>query len=357
MIRVLHIFHEMENGGTGHFVMNYYRHMDRSKVQFDFLTSVDGSGYFDEEIQALGGKLFHAYPFYKNPVKNYHDIARIVRENRYRIIHRHTGSAFGYFDLRAARHGGADHLILHAHNTDAGKPFVHRAARLLLKLDCHRFACSQEAGRFLFGKEAAFSVIPNAIDTERFAFSPDIRERMRQQLDVADKLVIGHVGRFHEQKNHKKLLSIFAEIHRQRRDSVLICVGTGEKLGEIKAYAQQLNLSQHILFLGQRKDVEHVLQTFDAFLFPSFYEGFPVAMIEAQTNGLKCFASQEANPASSNITGNVSFVSVAASDAEWADSVLGYDLTRDPDSKKRVIDAGYDISLEANKLEDFYIKL
>lgn len=117
MIRVLHIFHEMSNGGTGHFVMNYYRQMDRSKVQFDFLTSVDDSGYFDEEIRSLGGKIFHAYPLKKNVGKNFRDIVRIIRENGYAIVHRHTGSAFGYYELYAAKKAGADRLIIHAHNT------------------------------------------------------------------------------------------------------------------------------------------------------------------------------------------------------------------------------------------------
>ena len=357
MIRVLHIFHEMENGGTGHFVMNYYRHMDRSKVQFDFLTSVDGSGYFDEEIQALGGKLFHAYPFHKDPIKNFYDIARTVHENQYRIIHRHTGSAFGYFDLWAARHGGADQLILHAHNTDAGKPFVHRVSRCFLRLDCHQYACSLEAGRFLFGENAPYTLIPNAIDTQCFAFSTSIRDRLRKELHVVDKLVIGHVGRFQEQKNHGRLLSIFAEIHNKRPDSVLVCIGDGEKMKETKETAKRMGLEESVLFLGQRNDVYNLLSAFDVFLLPSLYEGFPVVLVEAQSNGLKCFVSKEANPEETNLTGNVSFISLDANDEIWAEAILKSNMSRDVSAVNRVKDAGYDISDAAVQLTDKYLNM
>ena len=171
MIRVLHIFHKMGNGGIEQFVMNYYRHIDRNAVQFDFLTSVPDAGFFDQEILANGGRLYHACSYKKNPIKTYLDIANIVNRHGYRIVHRHTGSAFGYFDLRAANSGGADHLILHAHNTEAGHQSLHRLSRSFLSFDCIRFACSQEAGRFLFGNNADFRIIRNAIDVSRFAFN------------------------------------------------------------------------------------------------------------------------------------------------------------------------------------------
>lgn len=357
MIRVLHVFHEMVNGGTGHFVMNYYRHIDRSKVQFDFLASVSEPGYWDEEIRSLGGRIFHAYPFNKNPIKNYYDIARIVRENQYRIVHRHTGSAFGYFDLRAARHGGAEQLILHAHSTDVGKPFIHQATQLFLKIPCHRFACSQEAGRFLFGESVHFTVIPNAIDVQRFSFQPMIREKIRKEFGLENLLVIGHVGRFQPVKNHSRLLSIFAEIHKQRPDSALVCVGDGEKMGDTKALAKQLGLEDAVLFLGQRNDVQDLLSAFDAFLLPSLYEGLGIVLVEAQCNGLKCFASKDVIPNAVNLTGNIAFISLSASDQEWAAALLQSDLTRDPMAMERVKDAGYDISDAVGWLTRKYLEM
>lgn len=357
MIRVLHIFHEMSNGGNCHFVMNYYRHMNRDEIQFDFLTSVSEPGYFDEEILSLGGRLFHACPIEKNPVRNYLDIARIVRENQYQIVHRHTGSAFGYFDLRAAKHGGAKYLILHAHSTDVGRPAVDKAARLLLRMDCHRFACSQEAGEFLFGKGKSFEVIPNAIEINRFVFQPDVRETMRKDLGLGNKLVIGHIGWMQEQKNHKRLLSIFAAIHQKRIDSALVCVGDGKLVEEIKSLAARQGLGKDILFLGQRSDVEKVLQCFDVFLLPSLYEGFPVTLVEAQANGLPCFASKDAVPQAVNMTGNVRFISLAESDTYWADQILKRDMKRDKNAPVKVRAAGYDIVGESEKLANHYFKI
>ena len=357
MIRVLHIFHELSNGGNCHFVMNYYRHMDRKKIQFDFLTSVSEPGYFDEEILSLGGRLYRAFPFKKNPLRNYRDIARIVRENQYQIVHRHTGSAFGYFDLHAARHGGAKHLILHAHNTGVGKPAVDKAARLLLSMDCCRFACSREAGEFLFGKGKSFEIIPNAIETSRFVFQPEVRETMRKELGLDNKFVIGHIGRMEEQKNHKRLLSIFEAVHRQHSDSALVCVGDGKLMEEIKSLAAHLGLEKDILFLGQRSDVEKVIQCFDIFLLPSLYEGLGIVLIEAQTNGLSCVTAADVVPSAVNITGNVRFIPLSASDEDWARQILRLSLARDGSALNKVRDAGYDICREADHLAQRYINM
>ena len=212
MVRVLHIFHNMGNGGIEHFVMDFYRHINRNKVQFDFLTSVDEEGYFDDEINSLGGRLYRAYPLKKNPIKNYFDIVRIVRDNQYDIVHRHTGSAFGYFDLRAARRGGAKHLILHSHNPQPGKPILHFICKKLLRIDCIPFACSREAGEFLFGKDVDVKVINNAIDCDKYKFDATVRTQVREELGLSNSFVVGHIGRFEDQKNHKKLIEIFYEI-------------------------------------------------------------------------------------------------------------------------------------------------
>ena len=205
MIRVLHVFYKMGNGGIEHFVMNLYRHINREKIQFDFLTSVNEEGYFDDEIKKLGGKLYHAYPLKKNPIKNYRSIAKIVSENNYQIIHRHTGSAFGYYELRAAKKGGAQNLILHSHSCGAGKKIIHKALKKTIKIPCIKLACSLEAGQFLFGEEAHFTVIKNGIDCEQYRFNETLRRNVRNKLKIENKFVVGHIGRFSDEKNHKKL--------------------------------------------------------------------------------------------------------------------------------------------------------
>ncbi len=357
MIRVLQTFHDMSNGGIERFVMNYYRHIDRNKIQFDFLTSVDESGYFDDEIRSLGGGLFHAYPFEKNPVRHYFDVARIVRQNKFQIVCRHTGGAFGYFDLRAARMGGARNLILHAHSANAGKPLAHWLANRLLKIECRRFACSQKAGEFLFGSNAHFDVVHNAIDVQQFIFCPETRDRLRRELGIDRKFVAGHVGNFQKVKNHQKALSVFAEIHKSRRESALVFVGTGPTMNEIKTLAQDLGLENNVLFLGMRNDVEKVVQAFDAFLFPSFSEGLGMALIEAQSNGLKCFASQDVVPKETNVTGNVRFIPLASSDSEWANIILQSDLTRDASALEKVKNSGYDIAVEGKRMQDAFLSM
>lgn len=353
MVKVLHIFHHMGNGGIEHFVMDNYRAIDKSRVHFDFLVSVEYAGSFDEEIAAMGSTMYHAYPFKKNPIKNYNDIARIVKENHYDIIHRHTGSAFGYFDLRAARKGGAKHLILHSHNPDVGKPWVHKISKNLLEIDCIGLACSKDAGEFLFGQKP-FKIFPNAIDCEQFCFSPSEREKVRKELGIENQFVLGHIGRYEEQKNHKKLVEIFKAALELQPQAKLISIGDGVLVEEIKAYAKKLGVYQNILFLGYRKDVANIMQAFDAFVLPSLYEGFPIVQIEAQANGLHCFSSRDVIPGESNITGNVTFIPLSNTSEQWADTIVNTNCQRDLNAIGIIKEAGYDIKSSASRLASFY---
>ncbi|MFR5057620.1 glycosyltransferase family 1 protein [Faecalimonas umbilicata] len=357
MVRVLHIFHNMGNGGIEHFVMDFYRHIDRNKVQFDFLTSVDEKGYFDDEIQKLGGKLYRAYPLKKNPIKNYLDIMRIVKENKYNIVHRHTGSAFGYYDLRAARRGDAKHLILHSHNPQVGKPILHFISEKLLKIDCIPVACSKEAGEFLFGKKTKVKIINNAIDCDKYEYNADVRKQVREELGVVDSFIVGHIGRFEEQKNHKKLLDIFSEILKIKPNSKLICVGSGKLMEERKIQAKELGILDRILFLGNRDDVERIMQAFDVFVFPSLYEGFSITQIEIQVNGLTVFTSENKVPSSSNIAGNVYFIPLEESAQLWAKKIMRTNVDRDYYAIDAVKKAGYDIHNVASELSEYYQEL
>ena len=357
MVRVLHIFHCMANGGIEHFVMDYYRRIDRSKIQFDFLTSVDTPGAFDDEILSLGGHLYRAYPFNKNPVKNFYDISNIVRKNNYDIVHRHTGSAFGYYDLRAARHGGATHLIIHAHNPQAGHPFIHKLSKHFLQFDdCIRLACSNEAGKFLFeGK--SFTVWNNTIDSEKFRFNSFERAKIRSELNIEDKFCIGHIGRLEYQKNHKKLLEIFSKILIKRPKSVLVCVGEGSYLERLMMQAEKYGIKNSVLFLGNRNDVNSIIQAFDVFVFPSLYEGFGITLIEAQANGLMCFTSKDLVPTSADITGNVEFLPITASAQLWADNILNCNNERDLNATNTICEKGYDLNQSTEKIEKMYMEL
>lgn len=355
MIRVLHVFHEMSNGGIEHFVMNYYRHIDRTRVQFDFLVSVETPGYFDDEINQLGGKIYHAYPLKKNPIRNYLDIARIVEEHDYQIVHRHTGSAFGYFDLRAARKGGAKKLIIHSHNNQAGNMFIHKISNAFFRIPCNKLACSYEAGIWLFGADCNFGVINNAIDCNKFRFREEVRKNIRTKLNLDGQFVIGHVGRFEEQKNHIRMIQIFKEVNEKYSNSVLVLVGIGSLQSECKKLAHELGISHKILFLDACSDVNDIMQAFDVFILPSLYEGFPFVLVEAQASGLVCLASTNV-PNECNITGNVQFIDLAKSNSEWADFILNKQNRNFNRNKfaDEMIKQGYDIYQNAEKLCAYY---
>ena len=356
MIRVLHIFYEMANGGIEHFVMNYYRHIDRSKVQFDFLVSVETSGPFDDEIKSLGGKIYHAYPLKKNPIKNFFDIAHIVQKNGYSIVHRHTGSAFGYYELRAAKRGGAKRLILHAHNNSAGNPLLHYICKWVLPIKCEKLACSRAAGIWLFGQNQSVHLIGNAIECEKFRFSEDVRNAVRAEFSIQNKLVIGHVGRFENQKNHKRLLKIFKQLTtKTSQECVLICVGSGSLKEEVEREAVLLGIREQVLFLGARTDINRLMQIFDVFVLPSLYEGFPIVLVEAQTSGLPCVVSNFV-PEECNVSGNVRFCQLESLDEVWAETIIKSSqlpINRDSYAGK-MKQAGFDIAKCAEYLCKYY---
>ena len=353
-IRVLHVFHMMGNGGVEHFVMNYYRKIDRSRVQFDFLTSVEDAGFFDDEIKALGGKLYHAYPIKKNPLRNFYDIVRIIHENKYQIVHRHTGNAIGYYDLHAAKLGGAKNLILHSHSTEAETPLLHTLSKALLKMKCIHLACSRTAADFLFGKKSECKIIPNSINTKQYEFSLENRARIRNELGLLpETFVMGHVGRFGPAKNHHKLFEIFKAVNNTNPNSVLVCVGEGELMDECKEYAENLGISNSILYLGNRPDASRVYSAMDAYVLPSFNEGFGITLLEAQANGLTCFASADVVPKETNVTGNVHFINLHESAEIWAQNIIEYSK-RHSNAADIIHNTVYDLDTSVEVLTHYY---
>ena len=354
MIRVLQVFQMMGNGGVENLVMNLYRKIDRNCIQFDFLTSVDSDGYFDDEIRALGGRVFHAYPLKKNPIKNFKDIKRIVKENNYSIVHRHTGSAFGYYELRAARKGGAKTLVLHSHNPVAENMLIHRIFKACFSIDCVAMACSKESGEFLFGRDKNVIIFKNPIDCDKYKFNQELRNNVREELGLHNEFVIGHIGRFGEQKNHKRLVDIFYQVKKMRPNSKLICIGDGYLRKPTEEKVISLGLEKDVIFTGNIDNVEEIIQAFDVFCFPSLYEGFSITQIEAQVNGLKCYTSKEKVPDDSNITGNVTFIPLSSSDKEWAKIILNSNNNRDLQAVDKVRQEGFDLNDRVAELTKMY---
>ncbi len=365
-LRVLQVVGKMDRAGAETLLMNLYRHIDRSRVQFDFLTHRDDAGDYDAEITDLGGTVYHVCPMSLKNGLRYPQALKAFFENRpgYRIIHSHI-DAMSALPLGAAKRAGVPVRIAHSHNTafprDGKYPIRLLARQLLPLVATHCFSCSDAAAGFLFPKKTmengSYAVLPNAIELERFAFSPSIRAAKRQELEIgSETFVVGHVGRFCMQKNHDKLLHIFAVLHQRRPDSILFLVGQGELKNKISALSTQLGIENSVHFLGVRNDVERLMQAFDLFLLPSLYEGFPVVGVEAQAAGLPCLMSDRIK-SDVALTDPVVFVPLEADDALWAQRAEELFTCCRESTTEKLAAQGFDIKKQASFLEDFYLNV
>ena len=358
MIRVLQCVNNMHRAGLETMLMNYYRNIDRTKIQFDFLTHRPERYDYDDEIESLGGKIYHAprlfpqnYPAYFSYMK------RFFQEHpEYKIVHSHI-DAMSYLPLMAAKKAGVPVRIAHSHNTaidfDFKYPLKWYFKNRIASVATHRYACGEAAGRFLF-EEQSFKVIPNAIDAEQFRFDPVIREKKRLELGLADKFVVGHVGRFSRQKNHRFLMEIFCQIRKRKDNAILLLVGTGELLSQIKKQAETLGIENYVLFLGSRSDVHELYQAMDVFVMPSLFEGVPVVGIEAQFSGLPCVYSDKV-PGEVIFTGNCCLEKLTASAVQWAERV--FECEQKSSGMTNVIHSRYDIQQAKKVLEKQYLEL
>ena len=353
MKRVIHIVGAMAPGGFENFIMNIYRKMDRNKIQFDFIVHKKKDNAYDEEIESLGGRLFYVTRKGKNPIKNFLEIRKVIKENKESIVCRHSDSAFTVVDLLAARLGGAKKVIMHSHSTTTGNVKIHKFFRTWMGVvPTHRFACSQAAGKWMFGN-LDYTFVPNAIDTSQYLYHADIRESMRKEWNVEDKNVYGHVGNFVYAKNHLFLLDVFQQITLKDEKAILFLIGEGELREEIEAKIQELGLKDKVVLTGRRKDVVNFLQMFDLFFFPSVYEGLPVSMVEAQCSGLKCLISDSITE-EIMLTDCVKRKSLQDSVVSWADTAM--EMLEEGKEKQRysrdkeIIEAGYGI----DELVEFY---
>ena len=330
-IRVAQVVGKMNGGGVEAVVMNYYRHIDRNKVQFDFLVDSDSTLVPHEEIESLGGRVFEIPP-YQHVVEYQRELQRLFMREGWKIVHSHI-NALSIFPLRVAKKTGVPVRIAHSHSTSGKGEYAKNALKAVLKTQSnryptHRFACSKFAGEWLFGKGADFEVVYNAIDLDRFRFNAEARAQARADLGlVGDQFAIGHVGRFTAQKNHAFLIDVFTEVAKRRDDAVLLLVGSGEAGASVKALVDERGLTDRVKFLGQRSDVSRLYQAFDAFVLPSLYEGLGLVGVEAQVSGLPCLLS-DAITREVDVTGECKFLPIDSS-AVWADEICGLKCASD----------------------------
>lgn len=281
-IVVAHIMGKwLRTDGVESVVMNYYRNIDKSKVQFHFICDEDSTDIPYEEIEKLGGKVIIVPP-YQKLFKYQKELYKIFKENGYKIVHSHI-NALSVFPLRVAKKAGVPIRIAHSHSTSNKKEWKKNIVKNILrpfsKVYANQFfSCTEHAGKWLFGKKVVerkkLNVINNAIDLKKFEFNEKIREDLRKELGIKeDTIVIGHIGRFMKQKNHEFLIEVFNEVYKKNQNTVLILIGQGPLLNEIKQKARNLDIENKIKFIGQVTDVERYYNIMDVFVFPSIYEG------------------------------------------------------------------------------------
>lgn len=362
MKKVLMVVHEMNRGGIENFLMNLYSVIDRDVIQFDFVVHTDKKCDFDEEIEELGGTIYH-FPDYR--IVNHFSYCKwwkdfFVSHPEYKIVHSHLDSSAN-IHLRIAKKFGCV-TIAHSHSSAEGfgiKALVKSILKIGFNNCCdYKFACSSEAAKWLYGNKANEAIIiKNGIDTKKYVFNEKIRNELRKEWSIQkDELVLGHIGRLDKNKNHTFILDILKELNELGISSTFVSAGKGEELNSLLDKVNHLDLEKKVLFLGLRDDISKLLQAFDIFVMPSVYEGLPVSSIEAQASGLKCILSDSIS-FESNVTGNVEFLSLEKSAKEWAEEIsemLPYDRN---DTSDKIKNAGYDIMTTAQQLTDFYLNI
>ena len=357
-IRVLQVVTYMGRGGLETMLMNYYRNIDRNKVQFDFLTHRDERWDYDDEIESLGGKIYHLpklNPFSKNYLNA---LDKFFKEHKeYQIVHCHQDCLSGVV-LKVAKKNGVRFTIAHSHNANQDKNLKYLIKvfekRKIPKYADKLFACGDEAGRWMFNTDD-FEVLNNAIDTDLYTYNKEKADKVKKEFGIENKFVVGHVGRFNYPKNHKFIIDVFNEVQKVKEDSVLMLVGDGDLRPEIEQKVRDLGLSDKVIFAGIRSDVNDLMHGMDVFLFPSLYEGLGIVLIEAQAAGLKCIISENI-PKDGVLTNDVTSISLNQSPAVWANEILKYQEYKRANNKEIIKKANYDIKNNAKKLEQFYIE-
>lgn len=363
-IRIAQIIGKWVGGGVEAVVMNYYRHIDHKKIQFDFICDDDSTNIPYEEIEKLGGKVI-LIPPYQKVIKYHKELKKVLKEGNYKIVHSHINT-LSVFSLWAAKSAKVPIRIAHSHSTTNKKEKKKNLLKQVLKPFSKRYAtnymcCSELAGRWLFGDKeydkGNVYLLNNAIDLDKFKYDDKVRIFKRKELGINDNtLVIGHIGRFVEQKNHRFLIDIFNEIHKKNKDSILLLAGQGPLMDEMKEKVKSLGLEQSVRFLGQRKDANELYQAFDLFLLPSLYEGLPVVGVEAQASGNLCYLSNDMTKETKVLDSTV-FMSLDNTAEEWADNILKDVKTyKKHDTKEEVSKYGFNIEKEVERLEKKYFK-
>lgn len=366
-IKVLVLITVMDRAGAETMMMNYLRHIDREKIHIDFLINRPERADYEDEIEKLGSHVYHMCGLYPGKFGKYKREFRefIKKHPQYKIIHSHLEER-SYYALKIAKQMGVPVRIVHAHSVpnhfDIKLPVRLYFRHKLKGVYTHRFACGKSPAKWLYGTTENVVFMKNAIDTNKFVFDKNVRNRVRRQLKIKeDTLLIGHVGRFIYEKNQSFLIDIFNNVNKHNKNSRLLLIGGGKPKEEvatkekIKNKVSMLGLDSKVKLLGIRDDVSDLMQAMDILVMPSRSEGFPVTLLEAQSAGLKCLVSDVVSN-ECNVSQEMQFMSLDEDAEEWANKILSFcgDETQHKEMHTNVIDAGFDIQENAKWLEKFY---
>lgn len=365
ILHVLHVFGKLNRGGAESRVMDLYRNVDRTKVQFDFMQHTTRVCDFQPEIEQLGGKVYHVPPFrFWNYFSYCKAWKQFIREHpEIRIVHGHmTSTASIYLPIV---HKKGVFTIAHSRNAGVDKGIKGKLTKFLrrnLTEKCDRcFACSKLAGEAVFGKEAMeqgnVTIIPNAIDAARFTFDPEVRKQKREELHIQpEEFLIGEVGRFDPQKNQKYAVEILAECRKKNFPAKLILIGEGPLMETVRQQVEELQLQEYVIFTGLQKNVVPFYLAMDFFLLPSFYEGLPGVAVEAQASGLRGILS-DAITTETAMTSLMEFRNVQEPAEVWADRIMACGHYERQNTLKEMQEAGFDVKNLAKRLQDFYLRV
>lgn len=359
MKRILCIVGSMDVGGAETFLMKIYRALNKNEYQMDFCVAKKEKGFYEDEIRKKGGRIYRITPKTRNAWKNFNDIRKIVKNNQYKNVIRISQNSLSSLELLAARMGGAKKVAFRSSNSSVygnkKEKFIHHLFRPFANLISNiKIAPSREAGKFMFGR-SKFAIIKNGLCVDDYVFSEKDRKKYRNEFSASEKtFVIGHVGRFNKQKNHKFLIDVFEKYHNKNHDSVLWLFGEGELKDDIEEYIKAKKLEKNVKFMGVRKDIDRIYSAIDCFVFPSLFEGMPNAVIEAQAAGLPCVISDSITR-DCNVTKDVKFLAFDNNLSEWAASIVKNSNSSRKMKAAQLKKVGYDIdSVKDNFLDAIF---
>lgn len=344
-------------GGLTTVMMNYYRAMGEKKLKIDFASTNEPPEVLLKELNENGSQYFNLGDRKKHLIKYLKKLNKVLRGNSYDVIHVNGNSATMAFELRTAKRRRVPVRIAHGHTTRSDYSWLHKILfRVFRKSYTHAIAVSDKAGEWLFSGQE-YIVLNNAIPVKKYKYDMSIREKYRNSLGFSDKFIVGNVGKLYAAKNHSFLIQIFCELRKKKENAHLLIVGGGELRGELEEQCRSLGIEDDVTFLGMREDIPELLQTMDIFVFPSRYEGFGMALIEAQAAGLYCFAS-ESVPGETKLSNNIQYISLNEKVQDWVEKISVVNcynrMKCSIQACSTICACGYDIETAVEKLEKIY---